>query len=186
MKKLALIPLISVALITGCGTTANNIIVAPQVFINKAPASSVEVSLDVQDLRTSSHIVEIFREGEAAQLFSSQAFLQDIIDKSVRDALKQSGIVSSQTSHKQVIIAIERANIAVHQKLAKYTANNDIKLIATVTNGDSTLTKAFTNKGNSNGILNADLAVLERDFNQQLGKLIAQLAQDNEIHAFLR
>lgn len=186
MKKLALLSLVSIAILTGCNSTANNIIVAPQVFINKAPASSIEARLDVQDLRTASHIVEIFKEGEAAQLFSSQAFLQDIVDKTIKDAFQKSGISASQSSAKSIVVAIERADIEVHQKLTKYTANNNIKLIATVTNGDSTLTKAFTNKGNSNGILNADLAVLERDFNQQFGQLISQLAQDSEIHSFLR
>ena len=55
-----------------------------------------------------------------------------------------------------------------------------------INNGSGTLTKSFKITGKSNGPLKADIAVLERDFNQQLAKLLTQIVQNQEIQKFIK
>jgi len=54
-----------------------------------------------------------------------------------------------------------------------------------VNNGSETLTSTFKNRGNSDGPFKADIAVLERNFNERLAKLLQQIIANQKINDFL-
>ena len=78
-------------------------------------------------------------------------------------------------------IQIEKALITVQQELVKYKATSEITLRFIINNGDKTLTNTFRSTANSNGPFLSDIAVLERDFNQQLSNLLNQALNNAEI-----
>lgn len=173
--------------LSACNNTPSHIIIAPQLM-NTTPIkySNKQLNFSVVDNRTTSHVVQILKADQAAQLFSSQDHLQKTIHTTLSQALKKQGIVLTdlaidQSDTNKLTIYIDNALISVQQDTLKYKANNEITLRAVVTNQAQTLTKNFTTRGNSNGPLTADLAVLERDFNQQLGKLLTQILNNAEL-----
>jgi uncharacterized lipoprotein len=148
--------------------------------------SNKPLNFIVVDNRIASHVVQILKVDKAAQLFSSQDHLQKTIHTTLSQAFKKQGLVltdlaTNQKDINKLTIYIDNALISVQQNTLKYKANNEIALRAVITNQSETLTKNFTTRGNSNGPLTADIAVLERDFNQQLGKLLTQILNNAEL-----
>ena len=86
----------------------------------------------------------------------------------------------------QVEIIIDNALVSVQQSMVKYSASNQMNIRVVINNSKGTLTKTFKITGTSKGPLKADLAVLERDFNQQLAKLLTQIVQNEELQQFMQ
>jgi len=76
--------------------------------------------------------------------------------------------------------------ISVQQEMVKYQVNNELVIRVKVNNGTQTLSNTFKVRGTSEGPLNADIAVLERDFNQQLAQLLTQVISNAEIQHFIK
>ena len=70
--------------------------------------------------------------------------------------------------------------------MMKYQVNNELVIHVKVNNGEQTLSNTFKVRGTSEGPLSADIAVLERDFNQQLTKLLTQIISNVEIRNFIK
>lgn len=185
IKNLALASLIII--ISGCSSSPSHVVIAPQV-LNGSSSSYLqkEANITVSDLRTGSHVVQVLRADEATQLFSSQLSLSNIIEKTITSAFKQRGLVVNNQANNNIEIIIDSALISVQQELMKYKANNVISLRVTVENSEKTLTQTFKSKGDSNGALTADLAVLERDFNRQLAGLLTQIVDSKEIQEHIK
>jgi len=187
-RKLLLLPC-CLLILNGCASNTKQLIISPQITTKFANIySQVHANINSLDMRASTHIVQILRDDKAAKLTSSTSSIAMEVEKSLRDIFNQQGLVITNTkteSKIDITILIDTALISVKQDLMKYQANNSISLRFQIKNADKTLTKSFNSHGKSNGPLNADLAVLERDFNQQLTKLIQQIADDNEIQAFI-
>lgn len=187
MKNKIILSLLLTTALAACSSSPRSLIVAPQVYVSNNPQNShLSANIQVQDLRTANHIVQIFREGEPAELFASQGHLQDIVTTSLVSAYKKSGLHSDASANNFVKVTIEKAQINVTQTMMKYQASNQIRLVVNINNDEQSITKSFVSNGTNNGVLNADLAVLERDFNQQLGQLIVQIVQDSELLSFMR
>jgi len=173
--------------ITGCTSSDRTFVVAPQISQVSTPMVSTKVAtLSITDLRTNNHIVQIIQEDKAAELISSNSSLMQAIQSSLIKSFSAEGIQISAGAGNSIDVVIKQAKINVNQAMMQYKVDNVIELIVTVNNKDKKLTQTFKNTGTSNGPLFADLAVLERDFNQQLGKLITQITSHNEIQQFLR
>ena len=99
--------------------------------------------------------------------------------------MKKNGLQLQPLAANQFDVIIDNALISVQQELVKYTAHNEIQIRVIAKNGQKTLTKTFKISGNSNGPFKADIAVLERDFNQQLAKLLTQITQNQELREFI-
>jgi len=185
IKKIALI--FTMMILTSCASAPKYIVISPEITSNITNVyQGQSINLQVIDRRSTSHLVQILKENQAATLVSSQQALTEIIDKTLRPKLVAQGLTLAKQTTNNFDVIIDTALISVQQELLKYQANNVITLIANISNADQTLTKTFTIKGNSNGPLTADTAVLARDFNQQLAKLLSQLINDNEIKEFIR
>ena len=83
-------------------------------------------------------------------------------------------------------IIIDNALVSVQQEMMKYQVNNQLIIRVKVNNGAQTLSNTFKVRGTSEGPLSADIAVLERDFNQQLAQLLAQVINNAEIQHFIK
>lgn len=172
--------------LSACSSTPSHLIVAPDVTV---PSHSVynnkQAQLTVTDMRTSNHIVQILKEGEAATILSSQERLESIINKNLSNNWQKQGLSITALASTAINIDIEKAIISVEQETMKYRTQSEIIIKITIDNGQQTLTNTFKNRGNSEGALKADIAVLERDFNQNLNTLLLSILNIKDIKAFL-
>lgn len=184
---LKLLLITSITLLFACSSAIKHVIVNPELLTANTNAyQQKQAQISFTDLRRANHIVQILRSNEAAELYSSQQPLVAIIKKSLSAGLKANGLQLQPLAANQVEIFIDNALISVQQELVKYTANNEITLRVIAKNGQKTLTKTFKISGKSHGPFKADIAVLERDFNQQLAKLLIQVTQNKELHEFIK
>tara|TARA_B110000438_G_C15678220_1_gene591176 strand:- start:160 stop:732 length:573 start_codon:yes stop_codon:yes gene_type:complete len=170
-----------------CSTAIKHVIVSPELSTGISDVyQQKQVQLRFTDLRRSNHIVQILRLDEPAQLYSSQQPIVDIVEQSLTSALKANGLQVTSLAANKIEVIIDNALINVQQELLKYSANNQMDFRVVINNASGTLTKSFKITGKSNGPLKADIAVLERDFNQQLAKLLTQIVRNQEIQEFIK
>jgi uncharacterized lipoprotein len=176
----------STTLLFACSTQVKHVIVNPELStVSNNAFQQKQAQISFTDLRRTNHIVQILRADEAAELYSPQEPLIDIIKTSLSAGFKTSGLQLQPLAASKIEVVVDNALISVQQELVKYTASNEITLRVITKNGQKTLTKTFKISGKSNGPFSADIAVLERDFNQQLAKLLTQVTQNKELHAFI-
>jgi uncharacterized lipoprotein len=181
-----IITVIILLVLTGCTNIPNNVIVAPDIMVTPEFHHNKQAQLDVIDMRTANHIVQIMREGEAATLVSAQERLEEIIKRNLIEHWNKPQLVINSPATNSINIEIEKAIISVTQQTMEYKAQTEIILKVTVNNGSQTLTSTFNNRGNSDGPLQADIAVLELNFNQRLAKLLQQILASKKISQFLK
>jgi uncharacterized lipoprotein len=187
-KNLLLITsLIMTFVLSGCTSAPSHLIIAPEIMSTSViQHTDQQASLNVVDMRTAIHVVQILREGEAATLFSAQERLEDIIKSSLNKYWQQQGLAIQTTAVNSINIAIEKAVISVTQGILNYEVKTKIVLKVIINNGLQTLTSTFNNRGNSEGPFKADIAVLERNFNQRLANLLQQILANDKINRFLK
>jgi uncharacterized lipoprotein len=187
-KNLLLITsLIMTVVLAGCASAPSHLIIAPEIMSTSVSQhANQQASLNVVDMRTAIHVVQILREGEAATLFSAQERLEDIIKSSLSKHWQQQGLSIKATAVNSINIAIEKAVISVTQETLSYEVQTEIVLKVKINNGIQTLTSTFNNRGNSEGPFKADIAVLERNFNQRLANLLEQILANDKINNFLK
>jgi uncharacterized lipoprotein len=172
--------------ITACSTTPTHLIVAPQVYLPASnQLSDKQGNITVVDMRTSTHIVQILEKDEAAIILSAEQRLEDIIQGILVKQWQQQGLDISKTANNKITVTIEKAVISVTQESVSYTTQSEIVIKVTVDNTKQTLTNRFKTRAHSEGALNADIAVLEREFNQHLSTLLTQLLTSKDIRNFL-
>ena len=179
--------LISIMMINACANNPNYVIIAPD--IERTPSvfhHNKQAQLNVIDMRTASHLVQIMREGKAATLISARERLEDTIEDSIKKHWQAQSLVINKSAMNTINIAIEKAIIDINQTFIKYKVQTEIVLKVTVNNGSQTLTNTFTSRGNSDGPFQADIAVLERSFNQSLSNLIQQILASKKISNALK
>jgi len=177
---------ILLTLLSACSSAPTHLIVAPQI---SSPVNhhytEKQVQLNVVDMRTSNHIVQILKTGEAATILSSQQRLEKIIANTLTNEWEKQGLSFTALSAEQVDIIIEKAVISVNQTTMSYETQSEIRLQVKVSNVKETLTNSFKIRSNSEGPLQADIAVLERDFNQQLSRLLSNILASKDIQDFI-
>jgi len=179
--------LIATIALTSCASAPKHIVISPEVIIDVTKNfQGQSIQLRLIDKRPVNHIVQISKENQPATLISSQQILAEIIDEALRPQLISQGLTITSQAENKLDVIVDTALINVQQDLLKYQVKSVIVLIAKLSNAGQTLTKTFTTKGSSNGPLTADTAVLARDFNQQLAKLLKQVINNNEIKEFIR
>lgn len=179
--------LLPIMTLNGCATNPNHLIIAPELTATPTMYHhNKQAQLNVINMRTANHIVQIKREGEASTLISAREKLEDTIEETLKKHWQAQHLVIKERAINQIQVSIEKAVISVDQSLFKYAAQTEIVLKITVNNGTNTLTNTFTNRGNSEGPLKADIAVLERQFNQGLVNLLQQILVSTKISNTLK
>ncbi|OUR81127.1 hypothetical protein A9Q75_08360 [Colwellia psychrerythraea] len=183
-KSIALVLLLTS--IAGCSTAPTHLIVSPQVYLSPSnQLSGREAQLNVVDMRTSTHIIQILEKDEAAIILSSEQRLEDIIQAILTKQWQQQGLALSDSENNKMTVTIEKAVISVDQESVSYSTQSEIIIKVSIDNSKQTLTSRFKNRAHSEGALNADVAVLEREFNQHLSTLIKQILTSKDIKTFL-
>jgi uncharacterized lipoprotein len=187
-QKLRLITsLIITFVLSACASAPSHLIIAPDIMASSVSQhANQQASLNVVDMRTAIHVVQILRAGEAATLFSAQERLEEIIKNSLSRHWQQQGLTIQATAVNSINIAIEKAVISVTQDTLNYKVQTEIVLKVSINNGLQTLTSTFNNRGKSKGPFKADIAVLERNFNQRLANLLQQILANDKINHFLK
>jgi len=171
----------------GCTSAPSHLIIAPEIMTSSVTHHvDQQAVLQVVDMRTANHIVQILRKGDAASLFSAQERLEDIIKNSLSKHWTIKGLAIQGSAVNTINIAIEKAIISVTQKTMSYQVQTEIVLKVTINNSEQTLTSTFKNSGNSKGPFQADVAVFERNFNQRLANLLQQILANEKINDFLK
>ena len=169
-----------------CSTAPTHLIVSPQVNLSPSnELSGKEAQLTVVDMRTSTHIVQILEEDEAAIILSSEQRLEGIIQDVLTKQWKTQGLALSENAENKITLTIEKAVISVDQQSVNYTTQSEIILKVSIANTQQTLTSNFKNRAHNEGALNADLAALEQEFNLHLSTLIKQVLRSKDIKEFL-
>lgn len=172
--------------LTACTSSTKPLIVAPQLPTNvNAVYQGQGVTVNIQDLRRQQHIVQVLKQGDAAKLHSAANDVSATIANTLKNSWVQQGL-TIDGGQVHINIFLDAALVSVQQQTMKYTASSEIRLRVEVQKHDSTQTTNFKSTGNSNGPLYADIAVLERDFNQQLGKVISDILNNQDIQNFIR
>jgi len=186
-KALLAVTSLIITLLSGCASSPSHLIIAPELT---SPSTVQQVkkqaSLNIIDMRIANHVVQILRDGEAATLFSAQERLEDIIKHSLSKRWQQQGLLIQASAVNSINIEIEKALINITQEMMSYQAKSEIRLKVSINNGHQTLTSTFKNNGASNGPFKADIAVLERNFNQRLTNLLQQILINEKINDFLK
>jgi len=169
-----------------CSTAPSHIIVSPELnSVASHHYNDKQVQLNVVDMRTSNFIVQILKKDKAATILSSQQRLEEIIANTLTTAWTKQGLIFNSLSTEKVNITIEKAVISVNQTAMSYDTQSEIRLQVEIINAKETLTNTFKIRSNSEGPLQADIAVLERDFNQQLSRLLGNILASKDIQTFL-
>ena len=174
-------------LLSACSSNVKHLVIAPEVFTSaNTSLTAKSVNISTNDLRPGQHLLQILKKDQAAEIINSQAALAQIVANTLTSAYKSSGAQVSPAGKNVLNITINNALINVNQTLLNYTASNMIVLSISIDNGEKTLTKRYRSSGKNEGPLKADIAVLERDFNQQLSKLIYNIVNDPQLIEFMR
>lgn len=188
--KKSLLPITSLIiafLLGGCASPPSHIIVAPEILTQTTIQHvNKQATLNVIDMRTANNIVQVLREGEAATLLSAQERLEDTIKNSLSKYWQQQGLAIQTSAVNSITITIDKALISVTQETLSYQAQSNIVLKLTINNSVQTLTSTFKNSGSSNGPFKADIAILERNFNQRLTNVLQQILTNKKINLFLK
>jgi len=184
MKKL--LPVALLVLVQACSTKPSHVVINPDLpVVSSNGYAQQSASTSIIDLRTAHHLIQIQKPDEAAKLISTQQHLPDIIERTLKKSFERSGLHINSHSNKTIELIINEALFVVNQDTLKYKAKANIVLTAKVNNGHQTLTKTFTVRGKNEGPLSADIAVLERDFNQLLTKIIGDIVNDQQLQRFV-
>jgi uncharacterized lipoprotein len=189
LKKQAAITLL--VLLSACANKPTHVVIAPDLSIINSPSSQTEYQnkqarITVTDIRSAQHVVQILRKDEAAEIYSSQQPLSNVIEQTLISEFKKQGLAINAQANNAIEVIIENSLISVQQEMVKYQVNNELMIHVKVNNGEQTLSNTFKVRGTSEGPLSADIAVLERDFNQQLTKLLTQIISNVEIRNFIK
>lgn len=177
----------STGLFLACSTPIKQVIISPELQLGHSNTyQQKQVQISFSDVRSAKHIVQILRIGEATELYPSQQPIVSIVDKSLSSEFTNNGLRIQSLAINHVDVIIEKALVNVQQELVKYSTSSEIVLRVIINNGQSTLTKSFKVSGTSIGSLKADIAVIERDFNQQLTQLLTQIVQSKELQKFIQ
>jgi len=189
VKKLAATTLL--VLVTACANKPTHVVIAPDLSITNSASSqsdyqNKQANITVTDMRSAQHIVQILRKDKAAEIYSSQQPLKNIIKQTLTAEFKKQGLAINAQASNTIDIIIENSLISVQQEMMDYQVNNELVILVKVNNGKQTLSNTFKVRGTSEGLLSADIAVLERDFNQQLINLLTQIISNTEIKSFIK
>ncbi len=172
--------------LSACVNTPHHVIVTPEMHI-KATGLYLDkqANLTASDRRASKAIIQIVTEGKPAILLSSYERLDKIIKKYLAQSWQNQGLQLNSNAANNIVISVEKAIVTVSQKTMGYKAESEIIIQVQLNNGQQTLTNRFKNTGRSEGLFNVDIAVLERDFNQNLTTLLQQIIMSKDINAFI-
>ncbi len=170
---------------TGCSNAPTHVILAPQVVNTPVASYSKNASIKVTDMRTSNHVIQILKEGKAATILSSHQRLERLIGDTLKTTWQKQGLQFSELANTSINITIDKAITSVTQKTMSYTTQSEIIVTVSIDNTKQTLTNTFKTRGNSEGALKADIAVLERDFNSSLNTLLTQIINSKDVTRFL-
>jgi len=196
--------LLFIIILGACSHTPSHFIIEPNI-VNTPSANynNKTAQLEVTDVRTARHLVQISEEGEAAILFSAKKRIENTIESTLTTQWEKQSLLinranSSNTNTSdtntnkpinntnKIHIIIEKAITRVTQYTLNYQIKTEIIIKVRINNGLQTQTTTFKSTGNSEGALQADVAALEYDFNQSLTSVLTQVLSNKKIQSFLK
>lgn len=170
----------------GCANIPSHIIVSPNIeLMPNLVHKNKKIKLNIADNRTAEHIVQIVKDGNETIFLAANEKLETTISNTLSKHWEKQKLTLDKNAINKITISIEKAILNINQTTFKYTEQSEIILNVTVNHKLQSLSIAFKNRGNSEGPLKADIAVLERNFNQRLSNLLTQILTSSKIHDFL-
>jgi len=180
MKLIALLAVLTMA---GCAQMPGQFILAPNLQVSTPQYSAMTNSnVTVNDLRAYRYLLMLNHGDEKTQLLTSDRGPEQVILGALSKALTSSKVPLSNVDYHLDIVELLTK---VKQRSLKFESDSSIVLVVKVNKGSDQLSKTFKRTGHSYGPLKADIAVIERDFNLLLGKLIEDIAVDQELLQYI-
>jgi len=183
----ALITISIISLTAACSSPSpTHLTVSPKLNIQASTNLYQNTAqLEVTDMRIAKYIVSILKEDEAAVVISADDGLDSITKKALSESWNNQGLEINSTSTNKIKVSIDTADVTVKQSTMSYVSENEIMITVTIERDNKVLTSKFKNKGNSDGALSVDIAVLERDFSYNFASVLEQIIQSKDIQKFL-
>lgn len=189
MKLTNFVLLFSTLSLMACSSKPTYLVVSPELS-NQTPTNiqymNKAVSLTVIDQRANAHIVQIKESDKPTQFFNSQERLSVLLNNALNSSYQKQNLRIDSQSENQLTITIKKALVDVDQGMLSYDAKTQIELQATLFNGRESYQKNYRVGRDTNGPFSPDLAILSRDFNQQLGKAFNQVINDIELKQMVK
>lgn len=179
--------LLVIVILSACSSTPSHLIIKP--YIQSTPSAQYHnktAQLEVTDMRTARHIVQILQEGKAATLLSAEKRIEDTIERTLINQWQKQGLEIKNAGTNNINVIIEKAIISVRQDTINYQLQTEIIVSVRINNGVKTQLSTFKNKGDSKGPLHVDITVLESNFNQRLTNLLTKILANQTIQSFLK
>ncbi|MFB0998754.1 MAG: YajG family lipoprotein, partial [Colwellia sp.] len=135
VKKLAATTLL--VLVTACANKPTHVVIAPDLSITNSASSqsdyqNKQTNITVTDMRSAQHIVQILRKDKAAEIYSSQQPLKNIIKQTLTAEFKKQGLAINAQASNTIDIIIENSLISVQQEMMDYQVNNELVILVKV------------------------------------------------------
>lgn len=178
---------LSIVTLLGCTTLPKQLIISLEP-LQLSPFSyhNKTAQLTVKDMRNHNYLVRISDVDEPEKRLSSQTSLVSLINQELSQALQQQSLTLNTTSSNKITVIIEQAVVNVEQESFKHKTNSAFLIKLIVNNGQQTLNKSFPLTTESSAPLSVDIAVIERDFRQNISTLLSQLINDSKLHTFIQ
>ena len=184
--------LIIISFLSSCSNSPSHLLLAPELNLpTGSNYRNKQAQLNVTDLRTAGHIIQVLHEGKAAELMTSQQTLSETIRQILTKEFENQGlsikqIANNETINNKIEVIIDEALVSVTQETMSYEARGNISIRIKIINSLQTLTKTFNNRNNRTGSLTPDISVLEQDFNQQLTNSLINILTNDEVIQFIK
>ncbi|WP_371188470.1 YajG family lipoprotein [Thalassotalea maritima] len=187
MKKNLLIAVVSAMCLFACAQEPSKINLNPIVKMDANKVyQQLNTKVSVYDLRKTAHVVEVLSANKPSVYINANGSLSSVLNSQFSEQLMSQGLTLGEGDDLLLQFQVERARTYVNQDVLDYRANTIIKLKVEAENAKQTLSKTYTLRATTRGALTADIDELQRDFNQQLGKIIVQVMQDQQLQQFIK
>lgn len=177
--------------LSACSNIPSSVIISPDFIAEQSNVyHNKTAKLKVVDRRNNIHVLQIVNDQKATALIHSKTPIETTLLEQLSKRYQNASLNISDLSPKNdvpmsITVYVDTALINVEQDIVDYRSQNTIKVTVMLMKGNVKLTKSFQQKSGNNGPMQADFAVLERDFSQQLGKLMQNILFDRELVKFI-
>lgn len=136
--------------------------------------------ITVNDYRAEKHLLKVIRGDDTEHHQPGSPIIQNLT-KSLKQSFKHQGITVNDYAGDQIIVDIIQLETVVEQTLVDYQASMSVELKVTIKNGNKRTYKHFTGHSERSNYLKYDLALLERDLNALIERVLADMYADSYI-----
>ncbi|MEJ6475121.1 YajG family lipoprotein [Pseudoalteromonas piscicida] len=183
MRFPLLIALLTLALV-GCESTPRSVILHPQYQGPSSNALATNVTLQVNDLRTTKYTIRVKNQEPA--LYMPDANLPVNLNQVFEQALAAHGAQVTPIANTQIIVNINRFKAIIEESLSQHQSDAHTDVTIQIKQGSRSFEKQYKGSANLTGPLKHDQAKVEEQLNNLAQQVVTRVVQDPEFIQFVR